>query len=274
MSDVLGLIAGAGLLPVTVARGARKAGLKVVCIALTDKVDPGLCQEVDIFYTVSVARPGSWIRRLKKHQVTRAIMVGLVERSALFTPWRILRYIPDWRLFRIYYLRLRGKDRQTDNLLKALADELATCGIELDDSTRYCKESMAPQGLLTRHRPNRPDDIDFGWQIAKRIGELDIGQAVAVKERQVIAVEAMEGTAEMIKRAGQLCRSRGWTLVKTAKPNQDMRFDVPCVGPDTVRQMAENGGSCIVIEAGKTIILDKERTLELADKMGIAFVAR
>jgi DUF1009 family protein len=113
-------------------------------------------------------------------------------------------------------------------------------------------------------------DIEFGWQIVKRLGEVDIGQAIAVKEKEVIAVEAIEGTAEMIKRAGRFCKSGGWTLIKTSKPGQDMRFDVPCVGPDTIRDLAENGGGCLVVEADKTIIIDKPETIRLADELGIA----
>jgi hypothetical protein len=125
---------------------------------------------------------------------------------------------------------------------------------------------------MTKNEPpsSVKNDIEFGWQIVKKLGELDIGQAIAVKEKEVIAVEAIEGTASMIERAGQLCKSGGWTLIKGAKPNQDMRFDVPCVGLDTIRSMAKYGGKCLVIEAGKTIIIDKPETLRLADELGIA----
>jgi UDP-2,3-diacylglucosamine hydrolase len=272
-TDVLGLIAGGGRLPFLVAEGARRAGLTVVCVGFADIVEPALADRVDIFYFVSVARPTGWIRRLRRHGVTRTIMVGSVAKSKLLSRWRFVKYLPDWRTLRFYFWRLRGKDRQTDSLLSALADELASGGIYLEDSTMYCKDHLATAGVLTSHKPRSQADIDFGWKIAKRIGELDIGQAVAVKERQVIAVEAMEGTAEMIKRAGQLCRSKGWTLVKTSKPKQDVRFDVPCVGPDTIRGLAENGGQCLVVEAEKTLILDKPETLDLANQLGIAVVA-
>jgi len=267
------LIAGGGRLPFLVADGARRAGLKVVCVGFADTVEPALAECVDVFYTVSVARPGSWIRRLRRHGVSRTIMVGGVAKAKLLTPWRIVRYLPDWRALRVYYWRLRSKDRQTDSLLTAVADELASGGITLENSVMYCKDHLATAGVLTSRRPGCQADISFGWPIAKKIGELDIGQAVAVKERQVIAVEAIEGTAEMIRRAGQLCRSRGWTLVKTSKPNQDMRFDVPCVGPDTIRGMAEHGGQCLVVEAEKTLILDKPQTIDLANRLGIAVVA-
>ena len=272
--DVLGLIAGAGRLPFLVAGGAKLAGLKVVCLGLGETAEKSLADEVDIFYRVALARPGAWIRKLRKHGVRRTIMVGRVSKGRLFTPWRIVQYLPDWRAFRIYYWRLRGKTRLTDSLLCAVADELATGGIILENSIMYCKEHLATTGLMTRThvRPSVKEDIEFGWQIAKKLGELDIGQAIAVKEREVIAVEAIEGTAEMIERAGHLCRSGGWTLIKVSKPQQDMRFDVPCVGTETVRGLAQNGGKCLVVEAEKTIIIDKPQTIELADKLDISIL--
>ncbi len=268
---VLGLIAGEGRLPFIIAAGARKAGLKVICVGLVDTIDSSLADEVDVFYRVALARPGAWIRKLKKHGVTGTIMVGRVSKKRLFTPWRILHYLPDWRAFRIYYLRLRKKTKLTDSLLCAVADELASGGIILENSTVYCKEHLAGSGPMTSvpMRASLKDDIKFGWEIAKKLGELDIGQAVAVKEKEVIAVEAIEGTAAMIERAGQLCKAGGWTLIKAAKPSQDMRFDVPCVGPDTISGMAENGAKCLVVETGKTIIIDKPQTIELANRLGI-----
>ncbi len=271
---VLGLIAGEGRLPFLVAGGAKRAGLKVICLGLGETAEKSLIDEVDIFYRVALARPGGWIRRLRKHGVTRTIMVGRVSKGRLFTPWRIVQYLPDWRAFRIYYWRLRGKTRLTDSLLSAVADELATGGIILENSIMYCKEHLATTGLMTRTnvRPSVQGDIEFGWDIVKKLGELDIGQAIAVKEKEVIAVEAIEGTAEMIERAGRFCRAGGWTLIKVSKPQQDMRFDVPCVGPDTVKSLARNGGKCLVIEADKTIVIDKPQTIELADELGIAIL--
>lgn len=138
----------------------------------------------------------------------------------------------------------------------------------------YCKEHLATAGRMTEHQPSPQveGDIEFGWQIVKKLGELDIGQAIAVKEKEVLAVEAIEGTAEMIKRAGQFCKSGGWTLIKASRPSQDMRFDVPCVGQDTIRSLSNNGGKCLVVEANKTIIIDKPQTINLANKLGIAIV--
>ncbi len=275
-SATVGLIAGGGRLPFLVAAGARKRGLKVVCVGLAGYVAEPLANEVDTFYHAGVARPGRWIHRLRRHRVTQAVMVGRVTKSHLFTPWRILQYLPDWRALRVYYWRLRGKNKLTDTLLSALAEELASGGIHLENTTMYCQEHLAQAGVMT-HRPPGPQvehDIEFGWPLAKKLGDLDIGQAIAVKEREVIAVEAIEGTAEMIQRAGRLCKSGGWTLIKTAKPNQDMRFDVPCVGPETIRDLAAGGSNCLVVEAGKTIIIDKPQTIELANELGVCILGR
>jgi len=214
------------------------------------------------------------MRKLKKHGVSRTIMVGRVAKKGMYTPWRIIRYLPDYRALRIWYWRLRGKDKRNDTVLCAIADELASGEIYLEDSTMYCKEHLADQGVMTDVRPGSAvqSDIDFGWSIVKQLGRLDIGQAIAVKEREVIAVEAIEGTARMIKRAGELCKSGGWTLIKTAKPNQDLRFDVPCVGPETVESLSENGGKCLVVEKSKTIIIDKDQTIRLANRLGVAII--
>ena len=272
--DVLGLIAGEGRLPFIVAGGARKAGIRVICVGLAGIAQEGLADEVDVFYKVAIARPNSWIRKLKRHGVKNAIMVGRVAKPRLFTPWRIMRYLPDWRALRVYYWRLWGRNKQNDTLLSALADELASGGIVLENSTMYCREHLATAGVMTKARlaQSVESDIEFGWQIVKKLGELDIGQAIAVKEKEVLTVEAIEGTAEMIERAGQLCKSGGWTLIKVSKPNQDMRFDVPCVGPDTVKSLAKNGAKCLVVEAGKTIIIDKPETIRLANQLGITIV--
>jgi hypothetical protein len=275
-AEVVGLIAGEGRLPFMIAAGAKRAGAKVVCVGLDGSSDVSLAGEVNIFYTVPLARPGNWIRKLKRHGVTNAVMVGRVAKGQIFTPWRILKYLPDWRAVRIWYWRLRKKNKQNETLLSALADELASGGIILEDSTKYCKEHLAANGPMTGGGPGASlaGDIEFGWSIVKKIADMDIGQAIAVKEREVIAVEGIEGTSAMIERAGHLCKKGGWTLLKAAKAKKDMRFDVPCVGPDTISSLAKNGAKCLVVEAGKTIIIDKSQTLELADKMGIFVIGK
>lgn len=248
--------------------------MKVVCVGLDGSVDPALADLVDVFFTGAVARPGGWMRKLRKYGVTDTIMVGAVKKTRLFDPFKIIKNLPDWRAIRIWYWRLRKLDKRNDTVLNAIAEELATGNIILEDSTMYCKEHLATEGVMTKCQPpaSVAEDIEFGWDIVKKIGELDIGQAVVVKEKEVIAVEAIEGTARMLERAADLCKKGGWTLIKTAKPEQDMRFDVPCIGADTIKSLAENGGKCIVVEKGKTIILDKPQTLELADSLSIPIV--
>ena len=201
-------------------------------------------------------------------------MVGRVAKKRIYTPWRIIRYLPDWRVIRVWYWRLRGKDKRNNTFLCALADELASGQIYLENSIMYCKDHLATEGVMGGCQPGPfvKADIEFGWEIVGKLGELDIGQAIAVKEREVIAVEAIEGTAKMIERAGKLCPKGNWTLIKAAKPNQDMRFDVPCVGPDTIESLAANGGKCLVLQKDSVVIIDKPETIELANRLGIAIV--
>jgi DUF1009 family protein len=201
-------------------------------------------------------------------------MVGRVSKKQIYTPWRLVKYLPDWRAVRIWYWRLRKMDKRNDTVLCAIADELASGGIILEDSTMHCKEHMATEGVMNQYQPPASvwEDITFGWEIVKQCGKLDIGQAIAVREREIIAVEAIEGTARMIERAGQLCKKGGWTLLKVSKPDQDLRFDVPCIGTDTIECLKKNGAKCVVVEKDKTIIIDKPETLALADKLGIAVV--
>ncbi len=274
MENVVGLIAGQGRLPFLVADGARRAGLKVVCVGLVDNADPALAGHTDVFHTVPLARVGAWITKLKKYGVTTTIMVGRVAKRRIYTPWRILRYLPDWRAIRIWYWRLWGKDKRNDSVLRAIADELASGEIYLENSIMYCKDHLATEGVMGGCQPGPfvKADIEFGWEIVVKLGELDIGQAIAVKEREVIAIEAIEGTAKMIERAGKLCPKGNWTLIKAAKPNQDMRFDVPCVGPDTIESLAANGGKCLVLQKDSVVIIDKPETIELANRLGIAIV--
>jgi DUF1009 family protein len=271
---IIGLIAGSGRLPILVAQGAQQAGFRVICTGLCSNPEPELIGLVDYYTEVPIARPGVWIRKLRKNGVTDAIMVGKVNKETLFTPRRILRYLPDWRAFRIYYWRLRKKDKIDQTILQAVADELASGGIMLQDSTKFCTEHLAEKGIMTKVRPAAyvQQDIDFGWDIVKKIAYAGIGQAIAVKERIVLTVEAVEGTEQMIVRAGQLCKKGGWTLLKVSNPEQDLRFDVPCVGPDTINSISSNGGKCLVVEAGRTIIIEKPETIALGDKLGIAII--
>ena len=269
----LGLIAGEGIFPFLVARGARAAGRRVVCVALAGSARPELEAECDEFDWVSVARLGGWIRRLRRAGCSQAIMVGRVQKVQMYAPNVIFRYIPDWRSARIWLFRLRH-DKRPHAILHAIIDELHQSGIDLIDSTLYTPDQLVTAGRLTRRAPTDRQEIDarFGWDLCKQISAMDIGQSIAVYDKDVIAVEAIEGTNAMIDRAGTLCRRGGWTLIKVANKHQDMRADVPTVGVTTIEKLAAAGAGCVVLEAGKTVMLEKEKVLDAAERLGIAIV--
>lgn len=268
----LGLIAGGGSFPFMVASGAKRAGCRVVVLGIRGHAHPDLRNVADVFKWICIARLGSWVRTLTRQGVNRCILAGSVNKSDMYGRFRFLRTVPDLTALRLWFLKV--SDKRTDTLLCALGDHMAGKGITLENSVQYCRDHLAPEGVLTNLRPHRDQiaDMEFGWPIAKEIGRLDIGQSIAVKEKDVIAVEGIEGTDRMIERAGQLCRRGGWTLIKVAKPNQDMRFDVPTVGPTTIENMHRHGSGMLVIEAGKTLIIDREQVLAAARRYGIVVV--
>ena len=269
----LGLIAGQGQLPLLVASGIKAAGGRVCCVGLRDQYDanlPGLC---DTFSQAGIVQLGKWIRLLRRWDVTEAIMVGSVAKTRMHDPLKLVRQLPDWRAVRLWYRRLRH-DRRTPALLAAVADELANCGITLIDSTTYIPDHLAGEGVMGSVPPTQQQrgDIEFGWPLLERIVELDIGQSIAVRERDVIAVEAVEGTSALIERSGQLCRTKGWTLLKTASAGHDMRADVPTIGVETIEQLAKAGAGCVALGAGRVILIDKPKVLQAADRAKIAVV--
>ena len=269
----LGLIAGEGVFPLLVARGARAAGRKVVCAAFAGHAWPDLAGEVDRMEWVGVLRFNQWIKVLRREGCEEAVMVGRVAKSQMYDRWRYFRYIPDWRCLRLIWNVWR-RDGRPQAILTALVNELSSAGITLIDSTRYCAEHLATAGVMTRRQPTDAQwtDVRFGFDLCRTISRLDIGQSMAVLNRDVIAVEALEGTNAMIERAGQLCRVGGWTLIKVANATQDMRLDVPSVGTTTIEKLAAARAGCLVLEPGKTIILEKPKVLELADRYKIAVV--
>lgn len=275
MAAPIGMIAGNGHLPLLVAKGIGKAGHPVAIVGLKGFASPRLIDLADEFTWAALTRPGRWISFFRKHDVSEAIMIGGVRKSDMYLRFRLLRYIPDLRAVRLWYRTLR-KDKRDNAVLLAIAGELQSEGIYLVAASKYCSEHLAHEGLMTQTPipGGSSEDVEFGWGIARSSAALDIGQCVAVKERDIIAVEAMEGTDAMIHRAGQLCAVGGWTLVKVARPNQDMRFDAPTIGPETIRNLKQAGCGCLVVEAGKTMIADKPATLALADKLRIAIVGK
>ncbi|UCD27882.1 MAG: UDP-2,3-diacylglucosamine diphosphatase LpxI [Planctomycetota bacterium] len=274
LENPLGIIAGAGRFPFLVAEGDRRAGRPVVVVGLRGLADPALPQSADRFYWSGVVRLGRWIRIFRRSNVTEAIMAGAVKKTEMYGRFRLLRYLPDWTSIKLWFFEVA--DRRNDTILRATADHMQRKGITLTDSIQYCREHLAPAGVLTRKEPTltQQKDIEFGWQIAKQMGHLDIGQSIAVKEQEVIAVEAIEGTDRMIERAGQLCPAGGWTMIKVSKPKQDPRFDVPTVGIDTIENLHCNGATALVIEAGKTLVIDRDQIIDRANRLGIVVLAQ
>jgi DUF1009 family protein len=270
----LGLIAGAGRFPFMVLAGAKGAGCRVTVVGLRGLADPALAAQADRFRWSGLARLGHWIRLLKRDGARQVVLAGSVKKTSMYGRWRLLRLLPDWTSLRLWFLEL--SDKRNDTVLSAVADEFARHGIIMQDCVAYSADHLAPEGVLTRRQPSasQREDADFGWRIAKEMGRLDIGQSVAVKETEVIAVEAIEGTDRMIERAGALCPRGGWSLIKVAKPDQDMRFDVPTVGPETIANLKRHGAAVLVIEAGKTVLVDREKMVADADKAGIAVLSR
>jgi DUF1009 family protein len=267
----IGLLAAGGQLPVATAHGIRAAGRRVVCVGLLGQYDPQLPGLCDQFRTAGFIQLGKWIRLLRKMGCREAVMVGKVYKEQMYQPFRWFRYLPDLRAGKVWFVSTRH-DKRPQQFLHAIADEFASDGIAMIDSTRYIPQLLADAGVMTRTKPSAAQlaDIEFASPIISRMADLDVGQCVAVKDRDIIAVEAIEGTDAMIKRAGDLCKRGKWTLIKVARPDQDMRFDVPTVGLQTIENLKAAGATCLAIEAGKTIMLDKPALIEAADQAGLA----
>lgn len=270
----VGLLAAAGRFPVAFAEKARAIGLPVACVGLRHLANPELQPLVGEFTWAGIGKIGRVIRIFKRAGVREIVMAGKVYKTELLKPLRLLQLLPDLRTLRFWYNR-RRRDNRDDSLLLGLIDEFARDGLAFGSALDYCPELLVRNGVLTRRRPTAFEmaDISFGWELAKAMGELDVGQSVAVRERAVLAVEAIEGTDQMIARAGTLCRRGGFVVVKVAKPQQDMRFDVPTIGCATIEGLHRAGGNVLAIEAGKTILLDEAETVALADRYGISITA-
>src|SRR5207247_1556895 len=264
--ESLGIIAGNGVYPRLLADSARNAGVKkIVAAAFTDETDSALKQHVDLIEWMRVGQMGRLLKFFREQNIHHAIMAGQIAPKNLFD----LR--PDWKAL---LLLARLKERNAESIFAAISDELAKIDVDLLPATTFLEDFLAPAGLIAgpklTHREE--EDVDLGWKIAKEIARLDIGQTVIVKNGTVVAVEALEGTNETIKRGGTLARD-GAVMVKVAKPNQDMRFDVPVIGVETIRVSAEVKLRVIAIEAGKTLLLDRGAIMDLTNCTKISIVA-
>jgi hypothetical protein len=265
--DTIGLIAGGGQFPLMVSEAARKIDFRVVAVAVNGETEPSLSDKVDEIVWIKLGQLGQLIKAFKKEGVQKALMAGTITKRRMFENIR-----PDLKGLTVMSKLAIFHD---DDILRAVAAELAREGIEIVSSTTYLPELIAPLGSLTRRRPNKTEneDIYFGWEVAKELGRMDVGQCVVVRSKTVLALEAIDGTDETILRGGRLAKKNA-VVVKVSKPNQDLRFDVPSVGLNTVRVMSEVKASALAVEAGKTLIFEKSEMIKYADRAGIAIISR
>jgi DUF1009 family protein len=264
--DILGIIAGNGVYPRLLADAARKAGVKkIIAAAFTGETDPVLAQHLDLIEWMRVGQLNRLLKFFNEHKVHHVIMAGQIAPKNLFD----LR--PD---LKAVLLLGKLKQRNAESIFAAIADELARIDVDLLPATTFLEECLASSGLIAGARLSQreEEDVDLGRKIAKEIARLDIGQTIIVKNGTVVAVEAFEGTNEAIKRGGALARE-GAVMVKVGKPNQDMRFDVPVIGVETVRVAAEAKLRVIAVEAGKTLLLERDTIVDLTDRSKISIVA-
>lgn len=249
-----------------VARSAREMGFRVVAVAHQGETEPELQNEVDDIVWIRLGQLGRLIRSLKDRSVKKSVMAGSITKRRMFEKVR-----PDLRGLAVASKLAIFHD---DDILRAVASEMEKEGIEIVSATDCMPDLVTPRGCLTSRRPDKTEaeDIRIGWKTAKELGRLDIGQCVVVRRRTVVAVEAIEGTDETIRRGGELARERA-VVVKVSKPHQDLRFDMPSVGLETARVMADVRASVLAVEAGKTLIFDRPRMIEYADEIGISLVA-
>ncbi|HDZ77075.1 MAG TPA: LpxI family protein [Candidatus Omnitrophica bacterium] len=259
----IGLIAGSGRFPILFATQAKKRGVDVVAIAVRGDTSPKLKGRVDKFFWLKISQFNKISAIFKKEGISQAVMAGQINPRRLFS--KSSNFGPE-----LESLLKNIKDKKADTIFGAIADKLKSEGVELISSLSFLSDYLPGKGVLTKKKPSEEEekDIVFGLDMAKKIAGLDIGQTIVVKERAVLAVEALEGTNITIRRGGIIGRE-GAIVIKVSKPQQDIRFDVPVVGITTIKNLIKAGISCLAIEAGKTLLLDREKCIKLADKKGI-----
>lgn len=272
--EPVGIVAGWGEYPIAVAEGMKRLGFQVIGAGVRDHVDarfPDLCHA---YVETGIGGLGKQIRFFKKWRVRSATMAGKIFKAkVLFRGWGWIQHFPDWTTLTTFlpHFVYRTRDKRDDSLLLAVVNAFEKSGIKLSPATDFAPEVLMPNGMWSDSVPSQSEkrDIAFGWRLAKEMGRLDIGQSVCVKGQAVLAVEAIEGTDECIRRAGKLCPQGGFTVVKVAKPQQDMRFDVPTIGIGTLESMREAGAKVLAVEADQTIALDQANLKRAAQELGI-----
>jgi DUF1009 family protein len=261
----IGLIAGNGRFPILFADQMKAQGMEVIAVAHLGETLKELEEHVDRIFWIKVGQLGKLIKTFKREEVRDLVMAGGIKKTRLFTD-----VIPDLRAIQLLSTL---KEKKDDAILRAIAKDLEKEGLVVKESTHYLKSLLVDEGPLTQKKPSKKEllDIEYGWKIAKSIGKLDIGQTVVVKDKVIVAVEAIEGTDEAIKRGGILAEKDA-IVVKICKPGQDLRFDLPTIGPETIQSMISVKASILAVEAGNTLLLEKEKTLAMAEKGGIGLI--
>ena len=264
--ETLGIVAGSGGLPLMAAAEARGQGVRVVAVAVKDETDPRLVDQVDAIHWVSLGQLGAVVQVLREEQVTDVILLGKIEITRLFS-----RVRPDLLAAKVL---LKARDLRGDSLLEALVEALAAEGIRVLETPRFLGPLLVPAGQLTRRGPTAREqqDIVLGREIARQIAALRIGQTVVLKHGTVLAVESVEGTDAAIRRGGELGRG-GVVVVKVSRPDQDLRFDLPTVGSETLFAMRDASATALALDAGRTLLLDRDRFVAGAEELDLAVVA-
>ena len=266
--EKLGILAGAGKLPVECARAARQLGYEVYAVGLLPATDPAIAEFSAEFVSISVGQLEAILNYLQSKELRKVTMIGKVTKELLFNG----AVIPDVKMLQLI---MSLPNRNDDTIMMAFVMELAKAGMETFDQTALIRSLMPHRGTITKREPTDEErlDLEYGMRIAKELGRMDIGQTVVVKNRAVMALEAIEGTDACIKRGGQLAGGSGAVVAKVSKPAQDNRFDVPTIGYQTVECMVEAGATALAIEADKTLMVDRENTVALAEEHNISIVA-
>jgi DUF1009 family protein len=275
--ETIGILAGWGRFPVAVAEAIRRNGGQVAVLAVRGHANEKLQDVADHYDEVGVAELGGAITAFRRFGCSRATMAGKVHKTKIFANGAWLHHLPDWTGLKTFWPHFisRRRDNRDDSLLSAIATTFNQAGVQICPATDFAPELLACGGVLAGRTLSACEqaDVAFGWQLAKALGRHDIGQTVVVKNRAPIALEAIEGTDACIRRAGQLCGSGGLVVVKVAKPQQDLRFDMPTIGVGTLQSLRAAGASVLAIEAGRTILVERPELVAFANRSGISIVS-
>lgn len=275
--ETIGIIAGWGRYPAAVAEAIRRYGGRTAILSIRDHADAELHSLADAYATVGVAELGKAVNFFRRHGARRATMAGKIHKTKLFARGAWIRHLPDWTGLKTFWPHFisRHRDNRDDSLLSAISAAFDAAGVKICPATDFAPELLAAEGLLAGRPLSAAEeqDVIFGWRLAKELGRLDIGQTVVVKNRAPMALEAIEGTDECIRRAGRLCPAGGMVVVKVAKPQQDLRFDMPTIGVGTLQSLRAAGARVLAIETGRTILVDAESLADFACRSGLTVVS-